>query len=143
MDKKLNSIIILDHDKIHNYIAKKLVEKLGLVEDIFICNGGEKDIDNLIKAFSDKFSGNAKEGSDVLLVDLQVPLMQLQALIKKLKVAELNNWDTLRLIGISTIGKNDQFIEVFQNIGVKMVIEKPVTPDKLLDALSRIPFSEN
>ena len=68
--EKINTICIVDDDKVHTYILNKLIQKLELSDHILSYSNGEKAID----AFKEMVSSNVYL-PDVILLDINMPEM--------------------------------------------------------------------
>lgn len=63
-------VLLIDDDDIYRYIARKVLESTGCVEDIHICSSGAEALDCLKEN-----RNNSDALPDIILLDLNMPVM--------------------------------------------------------------------
>ena len=72
MNKKVNSVCIIDDDIIYQYLAKEEIEYTDLVQKVLFFDDGEQ----AIQFIDEKLKGNdISELPDVIFLDINMPIM--------------------------------------------------------------------
>ena len=115
------SILIVDDSATSRMIIKRCFEIAGFYESSF------HEVEDGIKAVG--FLEN--NSVDLILSDLNMPRMDGKTFIKKLR--KKKNMQDIPVVVISSMG-NDVREEELLSDGVKAIIEKPLTPEKVVEA---------
>ncbi len=123
----LKSVLVIDDDKICNFLTVNALKKTGINGQIEVAINGLEAI-NLLK--------KAKIFPDLILLDINMPIMG--------GLEFLNNYKTLGFLGktkiaiyTSSIREADKKI-AFKFPDVVKFINKPLTQEKLIDLLNKI-----
>ncbi len=119
---KCSEVLLVDDSSTSRMIIKRCFEMAGYYDIKFIESG-----DGL-----DGLSALNEHDIDLIVSDLKMPRMDGNTFIRKLKRREKTA--SIPVIVISSIGNNYERDKLL-GIGVLAVIEKPVSPEKLIQAI--------
>ena len=133
MSKTKLKVLLVDDDTIYQYIASKTLDATGLTQKIITCSNGEEAY-----RFLEKNMNNPQELPDVILLDVNMPVM--------------NGWDFLHAfknlhapslkdipIFLVTSSVNDADINyAHQFSNVQDYIVKPLVKEKLSTILTSV-----
>jgi len=123
--KKLNSILLIDDDKITIYLQKTLVESMDICQHVFVCNNGLEALHFLAKRH------HAGESfPDLILVDLNLPVLDGFGFLE----AYTQNGYHLRyasLVYVLTTSRNPRDVERVEQLGISPYLTKPLVEDNL------------
>lgn len=125
--KKLKGKVLLAEDnEINTEIALRIIESFGL-EAVTACNG--------VKAV-EKFESSAPGEYDIILMDIQMPLMNGYEAAKKIRGLERTDASTVPIVAMTA----DAFAEAVircKKAGMNEHITKPIDPDLLYATIDR------
>jgi CheY-like chemotaxis protein len=87
--KKINSVLIVDDDPIHNYLCNFLIKKLEMTDNIIIAKNGLKAIELL-----QDYSNQNLECPELIFLDILMPVMdgyEFLTVFDKMKIKNSNN----------------------------------------------------
>ena len=70
MYKSKVNVLLIDDDTIYQFVARKTLEATGYINKIQVCSNGEEAYQ-----FLERNMGNADELPDVILLDVNMPVM--------------------------------------------------------------------
>lgn len=124
---KINSVCIIDDDKVHTYILTKLIQKFELSDTIFSFSNGEI----AMEAFLDMAS-KSRELPNVILLDINMPEMDGWEFIDEFrKLKKPTDKKTAIYISSSSISSEDQD-KAASYPEVLNYLAKPIEPHTLL-----------
>jgi len=121
----MDRILIVDDSTTSRMIVKRCFQIAGLRDVDYV------EAEDGLKAISYLQDGKV----DLILSDLKMPKMDGHTFIKKLKIYQPTK--DIPIIVISSMGGDVSETELKES-GVAAVIKKPVSPEKVLDALGGI-----
>jgi len=132
--RKLNKILIIDDDEISNFIFVETLQKLAVTETYRFFNNGKDALKYIAGVFSNISLGNLPP--DLIFLDYRMPIMDGKEFIEELQRLNLQDfhWYNIILITSAINGKDNEY---FLNLGVKGILEKPITDEKILNVVSR------
>ncbi|NQU06151.1 MAG: response regulator [Calditrichaeota bacterium] len=121
----LNNIMIVDDSATARMITKRCLEIAGFGDSSIIEAVNGEEALKLAKA----------KPVDIFLVDMNMPVMDGQTLLRKIKTSpKLTSIPVLIISSLSSVEMKKKLIE----LGAEAVISKPISPQLLLDALSNL-----
>lgn len=133
MSKTKLNVLLVDDDSIYQFIARKTLEATGLTEKINVCSNGEEAY-----RFLENNQNNASELPDVILLDVNMPVMngwEFLHAFKNLQTPAIKNIP----IFLVTSSVNDADINYSQQFSnVRDYIVKPLVKDKLCNVLNSV-----
>ena len=122
-------VLLVDDHAICNLISQRTLERLGIAQEIHTAlNGAEA-----INLFNKYFQGS-QSLPDVILLDLNMPVMDGFEFLEAFKKLPLPNKEKLQII-IVTSSVNEEDMHKARRLGVTQYLNKPVSPDQLKKAL--------
>ena len=127
---KINSICIVDDDKVHTYILTKLIQKFELSESIISYANGEKAIEAFLE-----MSSKSMPLPNVILLDINMPEMDGWEFIDAFrKLKKSTDKKTAIYISSSSISFEDQE-KAASYPEVLNYLAKPIEPHTLLSII--------
>lgn len=125
------NVLLVDDDRIFNLLSSKVLERMGIVNEIHVAMNGQEAID-LINHY---FLGS-KTLPDIILLDLSMPIMDGFGFIEAFRKLKLQGKNDVRII-VVTSSQNPEDVERVRAMGVSDYLTKPITQDALLKAITR------
>jgi CheY-like chemotaxis protein len=127
--EKINTICVIDDDHIYHFTLSKLVEKSKLFNELLSFTDGEQAL-----SFFRKNAGNSDEWPDVILLDINMPMVDGWYFIEELTRMMTNSQKKILVYMVSS-SVDSRDIDRARNVNILQdYIIKPVT----LDVLKRI-----
>lgn len=126
MDKR---VLLVDDDKICNFITEATLNRLGIAKEIHSALNGKEALDLL----NDYFTGD-RAIPDIILLDLNMPIMDGFQFIEAFKRLDYPKKDKV-LIVVLTSSENPEDIIKAKKMGVDHYLTKPLNEAKLLAVL--------
>jgi CheY-like chemotaxis protein len=123
-------VLLVDDDRIFNLLSSKVLEQMGIINEIHIAVNGKEAIDLI----NDYFQGS-KTLPDIILLDLNMPIMDGFGFIEAFQKLKLNGKEGVKII-IVTSSQDPADVERARAMGVSGYLTKPITQAALLDAIS-------
>ncbi len=120
----MNTILVVDDSAVARKIAIKCLGSIGVGEKIVQAADGQQALD-VIKT----------DPPDLILADLNMPVMDGVSMLRRIKANP--KLATIPVIVISSI-LNDERRQELIDRGVEHLVEKPVSPPLLADAIEQI-----
>ncbi len=75
MKRKLSCILLIEDNHLTNIFNEKLIQKLGITDNVFIAENGQEGLDFI--THGGKFAGNGREypRPDLIFLDINTPIM--------------------------------------------------------------------
>ncbi|MFD1001384.1 response regulator [Ohtaekwangia kribbensis] len=124
----MKKVLLVDDDQVCNLISKKTLQRMGIVNEVHTALNGEEAI-NLL---NDYFQG-ALSLPDVILLDLNMPIMDGFSFIEAFKRLNIPNKDSMRIVIVSS-SQNPNDVRKAKEMGITAFLTKPVTETNLRSA---------
>jgi len=124
----MKKVLLVDDDQVCNLISKKTLQRMGIVNEVHTALNGEEAI-NLL---NDYFQG-ALSLPDVILLDLNMPIMDGFSFIEAFKKLNIPNKDSMRIVIVSS-SQNPSDVRKAKEMGITAFLTKPVTETNLRTA---------
>jgi CheY-like chemotaxis protein len=125
----MKNVLLVDDDSVSNFISTKTLERMAIADDIHTALNGEQALD--------LFSGYYRDTNslpDVILLDLNMPVMDGFDFLKAFKQLDLPTRDSITIIVVSSSMHPDD-IRQAKELGANGYMSKPVTTQGLTEAL--------
>ena len=120
-----NNILLIDDDKINNFLNEKLLRKVGTFDNISIFLDGESALH-----FLQKEAAKGNESPELIFVDINMPIMNGIEFLENYHHIEFKNKEKVTLIGLTTSLRPSD-IEKLQELKCKLILNKPLTKNSL------------
>ena len=119
------SFVVIDESELDCFIAGRIIHKYDCEAPVYFFNEAQAALD-VISA-----NGLTPEGLIIILLDLQMPLMDGYGFIKKFEANGLNAADKYHIAVLSATVDPRDLNRLRSLASVKMIIQKPLSPDKI------------
>lgn len=126
---KLNSILLIDDDKVTNYLHSIVIKDMGVSNRIEIKQNGKDGLKFLAECNQ---AGNMPE---IILVDLKMPVMDGFEFVDSYRKMGFPE-DNTKIVMLTT-SSNPKDIEKMKEKGINDFFDKPLTEEKLADLLTK------
>ncbi len=121
----LQSVLLVDDDKITNFINQRLIQKLSIAKTVTVVNNGKEAVDF--------FRQSADALPDLILLDINMPVMDGFEFVEHFKKM---NIDKKIVIVMLTTSSNEKDIDkISKSPEIAGYINKPLTDQKLTDSI--------
>jgi CheY-like chemotaxis protein len=121
---KFKNVLIVDDDYVSNFIADHLLNKLKVCNHVSFSRNGDEAL---------KYLQETPDFPEMILLDINMPVMDGFEFIDACRKFNMDKNKTRIIIYTASFNKKD--IEVLKGIGFNDLIIKPLTEEKLLEAL--------
>lgn len=128
---KLRHILLVDDDTINNFINEKLLKKLNSADKITVALNGEEAIKFLDNINSD----DENDYPDLILLDINMPVMDGFEFLEKYKNLDFPNKQSVIIVMLTT-STNPNDTEKLNKSGISGYINKPLTEEKITGLIS-------
>jgi CheY-like chemotaxis protein len=125
----MKKALLVDDDSICNFLNTKMLQRLGFMNDIHTASNGREALELL-----SEYSERSKDFPDVILLDLNMPVMDGFAFLEAFQKLQLENINKIKII-IATSSNNPQDISRAKQMGISRYLTKPLQEESLSKAL--------
>lgn len=122
-------ILLIDDDKICNFITETTLNRLGVAEEIQAVLHGKEAFEYINHALS----GN-QILPDVIFLDLNMPLMNGFTFIESFMKLDFPKKEKVKIV-VLTSSENPEDIVKVKKLGINYYLTKPINESKLLEIL--------
>lgn len=124
---KLKSVLIIDDDEIHNFILSRLIQQLDIAEFTLTLKNGQEGI-GYIEGLS-----CASDCPGIIFLDINMPVRTGIEFLESVQ-SSIVLLPVINIIVISNyVHPHEE--DSLRSFGVKHILLKPITRDKLIDSL--------
>ena len=127
--KELSTVLIIDDSEIDTLIHRKTLERIKHVREIHTVSSGTEAIE-LLKGYSSL----VKPLPDIILLDLNMPIMDGFAFIETFRDAPLSGKENVTIVIVSSSSSQSDMNKATE-LGINHFVMKPLTEEKILAAL--------
>ncbi len=128
MNTKLKKVMLVDDDDITNNLNTRLIEKLGISDNVVIATNGQKAIEYLNNC-------NETNQPDLIILDINMPVMNGFEFLETFHNTFAHKPKPLILMMLTTSVQNSDFAKAKTFDEVSEYISKPLTPVKIKDIM--------
>ncbi|MBX2911414.1 MAG: response regulator [Cyclobacteriaceae bacterium] len=125
----MKRILLVDDDKICNFIAESTLNRLGVAKEVHSALNGQEALD----LFNGYFQGDVAV-PDIIFLDLNMPIMDGFQFIDAFKKLDFPKKENI-LIVILTSSMNPQDIQQAKSLGIDHYMAKPINEEKIMTLL--------
>ena len=122
-------LLIIDDDEICSYINVRVAQTCGIFEEVNSVHNGRAALD-----FLRNVSEGGGPGPDMILLDLDMPLVNGFDFMRALNGLSFSNKEKLKVV-VLTSSTHPQDIEQAQSLGIDHYLKKPLTVNALQNTL--------
>ncbi len=122
-------VLLVDDDKICNFITEATINRLGVAEEIHAVLNGKEALEYI----NNILAGN-RLLPDVIFLDLNMPLMNGFQFIESFKELEFPGKDSVMIV-VLTSSENPEDIVKVKRLGISHYLTKPINESKFLEIL--------
>ena len=127
MRKKVNCVLILDDDRVHNFIAALAIRKTGLTDHVHTVYNGSDGI-----KFINEYRKKNGVSPSMIFLDINMPVMDGIEFIEAYNRQDIQKRGKEGAIAIMTlVPKQDK--EKLEQWGLKAFIPKPITKESVIE----------
>jgi CheY-like chemotaxis protein len=126
------TVMLVDDDKINNFLNERLLRKLGAFEHIHIFQDGESAL-----AFLQKELELGKECPHLIFIDMNMPVINGIEFLETYHTLNFPNQDKVNLIGLTTSLRSSD-IDKLKSLNCKYILNKPLTNSSLSSLLKNL-----
>lgn len=128
--KKLKSILLVDDDEIMNFINKKLIASMDVVEQIHTSRHGQEALQFLYQQ-SAAADSNGGDYPEVIFLDINMPVMDGFEFLEEFQQIPHKHVE----IVILTSSDYNRDIQRAKELNVDRIFTKPLTEEKILEVV--------
>lgn len=132
MQATMKNVLLVDDDKIFNYLNTKVIQQIGIANEIHTALNG-RDAITLINEY---FQGS-RATPDIILLDLNMPIMDGFGFIDAFRRLAIPGIENVKII-IVTSSHDPRDVAKARELGIRNYLTKPVTEQDLRVALSSV-----
>lgn len=129
---KLNCVLLVDDDKVTNFLTERLIKKLDLCDNIKISHNGEEALLYLAQHCCSFDTHNFPE---LILLDNNMPEMNGIEFLETINEININSDHRIKIVLLTTT-ENEEVNKKVKQLGVDNTFTKPLTEEKLKEILS-------
>ena len=119
------NILLVDDDKIFNFLSEKTIMSLGLANEINFASNGQQALDIL---------GLCKRGEiqmpDIIFLDLDMPVMNGYEFLEEFAKIDLPNKKAITIV-VLTSSADPRDIDRTKELGIRYYYNKPLSRDEI------------
>src|SRR5687768_13283485 len=127
----MKNVLLVDDDVVFTFLNRKVIASLDFVSEIDTAQNGQQAIDLLHKS-----SQEARRLPDIILLDLNMPIMDGFRFLKAFKHLDLPKKDKVKII-IVTSSMHPEDIQRARDYGITSYLTKPLREEGLLAEIAK------
>lgn len=124
-----NSIMLIDDDKINNFLNERLLKKVGAFDKINIFQDGEAALDFLKKELD-----QGKDCPELMFIDINMPMVNGIEFLETYHTLNFKNKERVNLVGLTTSLRASD-IDKLKALNCRFILNKPLTKTSLSSLL--------
>lgn len=117
--------MLIDDDKIFNFLSEKTIASLGLANEIHFALNGKQALD-LLEEYK---KGNVQR-PDIIFLDLNMPVMNGYEFIEAFALMDLPDKSGITIVILTSSADPDDLARA-RELGIKYYFNKPLTKDEI------------
>lgn len=126
--EKVNFILLIDDDPINNYLNLRLLNGLGVAEEIKVCLNGMEALEFLVQLYNKN-----DHSPDLILLDINMPVLDGFEFLKAFNDLNIKQKDNTKIVMLTTSSALSD-IEKIEALGYE-IVNKPLTEEKIINIL--------
>lgn len=129
MNSLPSSVMLIDDDKINNFLNERLLKKLGAFDKINIFQDGETALNFLQKELE---LGN--DCPELMFIDMNMPVVNGIEFLETYHTLDFKNKNKVNLVGLTTSLRTSD-IDKLKSLNCRFILNKPLTKNSLSSLL--------
>lgn len=125
------NILLIDDDKIFNFLSEKTIASLGLANEIHFASNGQQALELL-----EKCKTGEMQKPDIIFLDLNMPVMNGYEFFEAFLAMDLPNKHLITIV-ILTSSADPKDIQKTKEMGIKYYFNKPLSRDEIKRLISQ------
>jgi CheY-like chemotaxis protein len=131
MENFKKNILLVDDDKIFNFLSEKTIQSLGLVNEIHFATNGQQALDLL-----DRYRDGDAQMPDIIFLDLDMPIMNGYEFLREFRKMDIPNKNSIVIV-VLTSSANPDDVSKARELGIKYYFNKPLSRNEIKDMISK------
>jgi len=119
------NILLIDDDKIFNFLSEKTISSLGFTNEIHFATNGQHALELLELCKTGEI-----QKPDIIFLDLNMPIMNGYEFFEAFLAMDLPDKHLITLV-ILTSSADPEDLKRAKDLGIKYYFNKPLTPDEI------------
>jgi CheY-like chemotaxis protein len=136
--KKLNCVLLIDDDFATNFINKKIIQRTNITEQIQVALNGKEAIDYLCKQGKFESSGDEFPVPQLILLDINMPVMDGWEFIEAFKNLNLENKEDIVVVMLSSSFNPADKSKAESISEIAAFKQKPMSKDALFEIIEKV-----
>jgi CheY-like chemotaxis protein len=125
MVMRKKNIMLVDDDKIFNFLSEKTISSLGLANEIHFALNGKQAL-GLLEEYK---KGNVQK-PDIIFLDLNMPIMNGYEFIEAFAMMDLPEKSSITIVVLTSSADPNDLARA-KELGIKYYFNKPLTKDEI------------
>lgn len=126
--KKLKCILLIDDDRLNQFLSDQLLKSLDAAELVAWASNGQEALDCIVKCCK------ADYRPEVILLDLNMPIMNGFEFLEQYKNLEFPNKENTKIVIVASRA-TEMEIHRAKLLGIEIFVTKPLSKEKILEFL--------
>ena len=119
------NILLVDDDKIFNFLSEKTIQSLGLANEINFASNGQQALELL-----ELYKSGKMQRPDIIFLDLDMPVMNGYEFLEEFSKIDLPNKNSITIVVLTSSADPKDIIRTKQ-LGIKYYYNKPLSRDEI------------
>ena len=119
------NILLVDDDKIFNFLNEKTIQSLGLANEISFASNGQQAIELL-----ELYKTGEMNMPDIIFLDLDMPIMNGYEFLEEFAKIDIPNKTAITIV-VLTSSADPRDLERTKEMGIKYYYNKPLTREEI------------
>ncbi len=125
------NILLVDDDKIFNFLTEKTISSLGFANEIHFALNGEQALELL-----ELYKSGELAKPDIIFLDLDMPVMNGYEFLQEFQKMDLPNKNSITIV-VLTSSADPQDLKRSKELGIKYYFQKPLSKDEIKKLISQ------
>lgn len=119
------NIMLVDDDKIFNFLSEKTITSLGLANEIHFALNGRQAL-----ALLEEYKNGNVQRPDIIFLDLNMPIMNGYEFIEAFALMDLPEKSSITIVVLTSSADPNDLARA-KELGIKYYFNKPLTKDEI------------
>ena len=119
------NIMLVDDDKIFNFLSEKTITSLGLANEVHFASNGKQALEIL-----ELFKKGKVERPDIIFLDLNMPVMNGYEFIEAFVMMDIPDKHLITIV-VLTSSADPKDVARAKELGIKYYFNKPLSPEEI------------